>query len=294
MPLYEYEALDHKGKEINGLVECSNENEVTDKLRDMGYFPVKTTLSGLDIKTGYEKTKKIKLSKAIAGFSLAALFFAAAIFVTSFPIYIKLVNLEGRKGNTAIARVTEIKASSYVEDSDPPIPYSYKIIYSFQVNGETHSGYTHRKADKEGKPNINENDVIQILYSIKYPALNQINKEIPPDSSSSWRALVLSGVITVVFVVIMFFASSWEHILGYKKAAGIDKAAAAIESRRITINFLSALQFPLIFCCLLAVWHGQDVNSIYREYRIILIAVLLIFVVVAIYINKISSKTFPA
>lgn len=41
MPLYAYEALDNGGKMVKGSIEAANEDVIADRLRDMGYYPLK-------------------------------------------------------------------------------------------------------------------------------------------------------------------------------------------------------------------------------------------------------------
>jgi hypothetical protein len=293
MPLYEYEALNYKGKEIKGLIECSNEHEASEKLRDMGYSPQRIVVSGINIRTGYEKTTAIKVSKAIAGICVIVLFCTTAIFVLSFPSYWKLVNLEGQGGLVTEAGVMEVSISRYVEDSNPRVPASYNISYVFEVNGKSYEGAGYWKADKNGKAGINKGDVLKVRYSLEYPSINRIKQKTSPDSTRTKRTLMISGIISTLLVLIVFFASSWEHFLNYKKLSVIDTASAAIESKRITINFFSALLFPLIFACMFALLHSQDKDSIYHNYIPAIILAIFIFAAIAIYLNKLSSKAFP-
>jgi len=43
MPQYLYEALDKSGKQVKGLIEAGNDDIIIEKLRDMGYYPLKVT-----------------------------------------------------------------------------------------------------------------------------------------------------------------------------------------------------------------------------------------------------------
>ncbi len=43
MPEYSYEALDKGGKQVKGSIEASSEEVIIEKLRDMGYYPLKVT-----------------------------------------------------------------------------------------------------------------------------------------------------------------------------------------------------------------------------------------------------------
>ena len=43
MPEYTYEALDKGGKQVKGIIEASNEEIIIEKLRDMGYYPLRVT-----------------------------------------------------------------------------------------------------------------------------------------------------------------------------------------------------------------------------------------------------------
>jgi len=43
MPEYTYEALDKGGKQVKGIIEASNEEVIIEKLRDMGYYPLRVT-----------------------------------------------------------------------------------------------------------------------------------------------------------------------------------------------------------------------------------------------------------
>jgi type IV pilus assembly protein PilC len=43
MPEFSYEALDKGGKQVKGLIDASSEEVIIEKLRDMGYYPLKVT-----------------------------------------------------------------------------------------------------------------------------------------------------------------------------------------------------------------------------------------------------------
>lgn len=43
MPEYTYEALDNGGKNVKGVIEAANEEVIVEKLRGMGYYPLKVT-----------------------------------------------------------------------------------------------------------------------------------------------------------------------------------------------------------------------------------------------------------
>ena len=43
MPEFTYEALDRQGKQVKGTIEAGNEDVIIEKLRDMGYYPLKVT-----------------------------------------------------------------------------------------------------------------------------------------------------------------------------------------------------------------------------------------------------------
>lgn len=45
MPKYAYEALDKGGKQVRGTIDASNEEIIIEKLRDMGYYPLRVTPS---------------------------------------------------------------------------------------------------------------------------------------------------------------------------------------------------------------------------------------------------------
>jgi type IV pilus assembly protein PilC len=45
MPKYSYEALDKGGKQVKGVIEASNEEIIIEKLRDMGYYPLRVSPS---------------------------------------------------------------------------------------------------------------------------------------------------------------------------------------------------------------------------------------------------------
>jgi type IV pilus assembly protein PilC len=43
MPEFSYEALDKSGKQVKGVIEASSEEVIIEKLRDMGYYPLRVT-----------------------------------------------------------------------------------------------------------------------------------------------------------------------------------------------------------------------------------------------------------
>ncbi|MCL5270797.1 MAG: type II secretion system F family protein, partial [bacterium] len=43
MPEFTYEALDKAGKQVKGIIEASSEEVIIEKLRDMGYYPLRVT-----------------------------------------------------------------------------------------------------------------------------------------------------------------------------------------------------------------------------------------------------------
>ncbi len=44
MPEYVYEALDKGGKQVRGIIEAANEDSIVEKLRGMGYYPLRVNL----------------------------------------------------------------------------------------------------------------------------------------------------------------------------------------------------------------------------------------------------------
>ena len=44
MAEFSYEALDKGGKQVKGTIEASSEEVIIEKLRDMGYYPLRVTL----------------------------------------------------------------------------------------------------------------------------------------------------------------------------------------------------------------------------------------------------------
>jgi type IV pilus assembly protein PilC len=68
MPVFQYEALDSKGQEVNGQVEALSSEEALSKIRNMGYFPTKPpkTKSGIREKTA-APAKKQKTRRGAGG-----------------------------------------------------------------------------------------------------------------------------------------------------------------------------------------------------------------------------------
>jgi hypothetical protein len=50
MPVFDYEALDRAEKKIRGTIEAETQEVIIEKLRGMGYFPIRVELSNRKIK----------------------------------------------------------------------------------------------------------------------------------------------------------------------------------------------------------------------------------------------------
>jgi type IV pilus assembly protein PilC len=62
MPKYNYVAMDHKGKENKGTLECASQNEAITRVKEMGYFPTKI----VEIDKAKEKPAKSEKGKPAA------------------------------------------------------------------------------------------------------------------------------------------------------------------------------------------------------------------------------------
>jgi len=67
MPVFQYEAMDAKGKPTKGTLEVANQSEALTRLKEMGYFPTKVVESDKGKDKGKEKDKDKKDSKDAKG-----------------------------------------------------------------------------------------------------------------------------------------------------------------------------------------------------------------------------------
>lgn len=65
MPVFDYEALDRAGKKIRGTIEAETQEVIIEKLRGMGYFPIRAGLSNRKIKGRFRAGAEIPLPVVI-------------------------------------------------------------------------------------------------------------------------------------------------------------------------------------------------------------------------------------
>ena len=63
MPKYNYVALDARGAETKGALECGSQNEAIGRVKEMGLFPTKITEASLEDKSGGKKSKTVAKPK---------------------------------------------------------------------------------------------------------------------------------------------------------------------------------------------------------------------------------------
>lgn len=128
MPLYQYQALDAKGKRKKGLIEAQGEREAKDKLRDMGVM-----VTSLAIKTSMSSRQNLK-GESLMAFTLQL----SQLVGAGVPLYESLLAIEGQCRSEPYHRIVlslceQIKAGASLSQAMSAYPDSFNELYCSMI-----------------------------------------------------------------------------------------------------------------------------------------------------------------
>ncbi|MEI8364841.1 MAG: type II secretion system F family protein [Parachlamydiaceae bacterium] len=128
MPLYQYQAVDSKGKRKQGLIEAQGEREAKDKLREMNVIIIR-----LGLKKGMSSRQSLKGDKLLA-FTLQL----SQLVGAGVPLYESLTAIEEQCRNEPYHRIIlslceQIKAGSPLSQAMGAYPESFNKLYCSMI-----------------------------------------------------------------------------------------------------------------------------------------------------------------
>jgi general secretion pathway protein F len=128
MPLYQYEALDPKGKRKKGLIEAQGEKEAKDKLREMGIMVIKVS-----VKKGSTSRQNLK-GENLMTFTLQL----SQLLGAGVPLYQSLLAIEEQSRQEPYHRIIlslceQIKAGASLSQAMSAYPDSFNKLYCSMI-----------------------------------------------------------------------------------------------------------------------------------------------------------------
>lgn len=128
MPLYQYQAIDGKGKRTKGLIEAQGEKEAKDKLRDMGVM-----VTSLAVKTSMSSRQNLK-GESLMAFTLQL----SQLVGAGVPLYESLLAIEGQCRSEPYHRIVlslceQIKAGASLSQAMSAYPDSFNHLYCSMI-----------------------------------------------------------------------------------------------------------------------------------------------------------------
>jgi general secretion pathway protein F/type IV pilus assembly protein PilC len=128
MPLYQYQAIDGKGKRTKGLIEAQGEKEAKDKLRDMGVM-----VTSLAVKTSMSSRQNLK-GESLMAFTLQL----SQLVGAGVPLYESLLAIEGQCRSEPYHRIVlslceQIKAGASLSQAMSSYPDSFNHLYCSMI-----------------------------------------------------------------------------------------------------------------------------------------------------------------
>lgn len=128
MPLYQYQALDAKGKKKKGLIEAQGEKEAKAKLRDMGVM-----VTSLTTKAGVSSRQNLKGENLMAFTMQLSQLVGAGV-----PLYESLLAIEEQCRNEPYHRIVlslceQIKAGASLSQAMSAYPDSFNQLYCSMI-----------------------------------------------------------------------------------------------------------------------------------------------------------------
>ena len=198
MPLYDYQALDIKGKKLKGLIDGDNENEAKLKLREQGIMvtklTVKKTMSGRENLKGEQLVLfTIQLSQLVAA---------------GVPLYECLTALEEQYRKEPFHRIIlslceRIKGGSNLSEAMAEFPSSFNRLYCSMITAGESSGSL---------------EIVLVRLSDYLTKQGKLKKEI--QTAMIYPAILGGFALVVIGVMLGFVVPSIQGIFSDRKLNG--------------------------------------------------------------------------
>ena len=214
MPLYQYQAMDSKGKRKNGLIEAQSERDAKEKLREMGVIIIK-----LSLKTGKKSQQNLKGDKLL-GFTLQL----SQLVGAGVPLYESLVAVEEQCRNESYHRIVlslceQVKAGTPLSQAMASYPDSFSTLYSSMISAGEAVGALNIVLDKLttllSKQIKLQNDIITamvypgILACFSFLIIIILLTFVVPSIEGIFAERKLSGFTVLVLSVSHFLSNYW-------------------------------------------------------------------------------------
>lgn len=198
MPLYDYQAIDSKGKKLKGLIDGDNENEAKMKLREQGIMVtkliVKKKMSGRENLRGEQLVLfTIQLSQLVGA---------------GVPLYESLTALEEQYRKESFHRIIlslceKIKGGSTLSEAMAEYPYSFSKLYCSMITAGESSGSL---------------EIVLSRLSDYLMKQDKLKKEI--QTAMIYPAILGSFALVVISVMLGFVVPSIQGIFSDRKLNG--------------------------------------------------------------------------
>lgn len=144
MPIYDFKALDQKGKNVKGIIDADSEVQVRTKLRAQGKFPVSITLS--EEKQSRSRSKSVTVFSNVKSEEVGVMTRQLATLVgAGIPLVQALDSLLAQTNNNALKKVIgEVKSTvnegSSLTDALRDHPKLFSSVYTNMVRAGEASG----------------------------------------------------------------------------------------------------------------------------------------------------------
>jgi general secretion pathway protein F/type IV pilus assembly protein PilC len=198
MALYQYQALDNRGKKNHGIVEADNDREAKEKLRSQGLM-----ISHLSINKGASKKENLK-NEVLLTFTLQL----SQLVNAGVPLYESLVAIEEQYRKESYHRVLislcdRIKGGSKLSEAMSAYPESFDKLYCSMIAAGEAVGGLHIVLEK-----------LTLLLNKKI----KLKKEIT--TAMIYPAILASFSLLVIGVLLGFVVPSIEGIFADRELNG--------------------------------------------------------------------------
>lgn len=167
MPLYQYQALEKKGKKRSGLLEASDENDAKAKLRELGLM-----VSSLTTKVSVSGKQNLN-GAALVAFTVQL----SQLVNAGVPVYQSLVALEEQYRGESCHRIVlslcdQLKAGRSLSEALATFPQSFDRLYCAMITAGESAGALDMVLEKLGSLLAKKNKVEkQLTTAMIYPSV---------------------------------------------------------------------------------------------------------------------------
>jgi len=206
MPLYQYQAIEKKGKKRSGFVEASDENDAKAKLREQGLM-----ISSLSTKLSVSSKQNLK-GDALVAFTVQL----AQLVNAGIPLYQSLSAIEEQYRGESYHRIIlslcdQLKAGRALSEALSSYPGSFDRLYCSMITAGESAGAL---------------DIVLDKLSILLTKKNKIRKQLM--TAMIYPAVLGGFSLLIIGLLIGFVVPSIEGIFAGRKLNGFTEAVLGI------------------------------------------------------------------